>query len=68
MTNLAVVYGKAIMAVQGVSIGVTEGTITTILGINGAGKSTVLRAIAGFLPSENVEICDGDIDLQTAKR
>ena len=46
--KLAVVYHHAITAIQGVSLTVHEGQIVAILGTNGAGKSTTLRALSGF--------------------
>ena len=47
--NLTVSYG-AIKAVRGISLEVAEGEIVTLIGANGAGKSTTLRAISGMLP------------------
>ncbi len=46
--NLNVYYG-AIHALQGISFGVEEGEIVTLIGANGAGKSTILRTISGLL-------------------
>jgi len=46
--NLAVNYG-AIQAVQGISFHVQEGEIVTLIGANGAGKSTTLKTISGLL-------------------
>lgn len=46
--NLAVAYGK-IVAVKDISMTVNEGEIVTLLGSNGAGKSTTLRSISGLL-------------------
>ena len=46
--NLHVYYG-AIHAVKGVSLEVNEGEIVTLIGANGAGKSTVLNTISGLL-------------------
>ena len=57
--GLEVVYGHAIRAIQGVSFAVQEGTIVGLVGLNGAGKTTTIRAISGFLPTENVRITDG---------
>lgn len=47
--DLSVAYGK-IIAVKSLSLEVHEGEIVTLLGSNGAGKSTTLRAISGLLP------------------
>jgi branched-chain amino acid transport system ATP-binding protein len=59
--GLEVVYGHAIRAIQGVSLSVAEGQIVGLVGLNGAGKTTTIRAISGFLPTENVRITDGRI-------
>lgn len=48
LRNLHVHYG-AIHALQGVSLSVEAGQIVTLIGCNGAGKSTTLRAISGLL-------------------
>lgn len=48
VNNLHVYYG-AIHALQGISFTVDEGEIVTLIGANGAGKSTTLRAISGLL-------------------
>jgi branched-chain amino acid transport system ATP-binding protein len=62
--QLEVVYNRVATAIQGVSLDVTEGEIVALVGTNGAGKTTTLRAISGFLPSENVAITDGAITLR----
>ncbi len=59
--NLEVTYGRVIVAVQGVSLKVPEGSIVALLGTNGAGKSTTLRAISGFLPVDDAQIRKGSI-------
>ncbi|MBI4255572.1 MAG: ATP-binding cassette domain-containing protein, partial [Candidatus Rokubacteria bacterium] len=46
--DLAVYYGKR-RAVEGVSLTVGRGEIVTLLGANGSGKSTTLRAISGLV-------------------
>jgi len=48
--NLRVNYGN-IRALHGISLTIEEGEIVTIIGANGAGKSTTLRAISGLVPT-----------------
>lgn len=59
--KLEVVYQRAITAIQGVSLSVEEGQIVAVLGTNGAGKSTTLRAISGFLGIDDARVTDGSI-------
>ena len=61
--NLQVVYGGAIEAVRDVSLEVRPGKIVALLGSNGAGKSTVLKAISGVLDAEDGVIEKGAIHL-----
>jgi branched-chain amino acid transport system ATP-binding protein len=56
-----VVYSRVIVAVQGVSLKVPAQSIVALLGTNGAGKSTTVRAISGFLPVDDAEIRKGSI-------
>lgn len=53
--NIVVHYG-GVEAVKGVSIEAEMGSITTLIGANGAGKSTCLRAISGLVPLTSGEI------------
>lgn len=53
--NIEVAYGK-IVAVNDVSLNVNEGEIVTLIGSNGAGKSTTLRTISGLLKPKKGEI------------
>jgi branched-chain amino acid transport system ATP-binding protein len=53
--NLNVYYG-AIHAIKGISFEVAEGEIVTLIGANGAGKSTVLGTISGLLRSKTGSI------------
>ena len=59
--KLEVVYHRAITAVRGISLSVSKGQIVSILGTNGAGKSTTLRAISGFLGIDDARVTDGSI-------
>lgn len=53
--NLRVHYGK-VEAVKGVSIGLKQGQIVTLIGANGAGKSSILKAISGLVRPSGGEI------------
>lgn len=55
MRNASVSYGK-ISAIRNISMNVLEGSIVTIIGANGAGKSTTLRAMSGLSPLKSGEI------------
>lgn len=55
LDNLYVSYG-GIRAVKGISLEVPEGEIVTLIGANGAGKSTILRAISGLVKAESGKI------------
>jgi branched-chain amino acid transport system ATP-binding protein len=55
VTNLSAHYGN-IMALKGLSLEVPEGEIVTILGANGAGKTSTLRAISGVIAATGGEI------------
>ena len=61
IANLQVIYDDAIEAVRDVSLSVEKGRIVALLGSNGAGKSTILKALSGVLYSEHGEIRSGSI-------
>jgi len=67
--GLTVRYG-AIEAVRGVSLAVHDGEIATLLGANGAGKSSVLNAIMGMVPAAGgrVVLAGDDVAGQTPER
>ena len=50
LENLVVNYG-AIKAIKGISLSVSDGSIVTLIGANGAGKSTTLRCISCIVKS-----------------
>ena len=56
--DLHVSYG-AIKAVRGISFDINEGEIVTLIGANGAGKSTTLNTVAGLIKPES-----GSIELE----
>ncbi|HZA24433.1 MAG TPA: ATP-binding cassette domain-containing protein, partial [Dehalococcoidia bacterium] len=49
LNNVEVIYDQVILVLKGVSLEVPEGRIVALLGANGAGKSTTLKAISGLL-------------------
>lgn len=64
VNNLEAVYQKMILALRGMSLHVPEGKIVALLGSNGAGKSTTLKAISGLLSGDGGKITDGTIEYQ----
>ncbi len=62
VNNIEVIYSDVILVLKGLSLEVKEGQIVTILGNNGAGKSTTLKAISGLLKAEDGEVTDGSIE------
>lgn len=61
INNLKIVYDGAIEAVRDVSLAVPQGAIVALLGSNGAGKSSILKAVSGVLAIEEGEIEKGAI-------
>ncbi len=59
--NLEVVYNEVVLVIRGLSLKVMEGSIVALLGANGAGKSTTLKAISGLLNAEDGKINKGNI-------
>src|SRR2546425_12710258 len=64
LNNIEVIYDDVILVLKGVSLSVREGGITTLLGANGAGKSTTLKAISGLLRAERGEVTKGSIEFK----
>ena len=62
LNNIEVIYDKVILVLRGVSIEARAGGITAVLGANGAGKTTSLKAISGVLHSERGEVTRGTIE------
>jgi len=61
LNNVEVIYNDVILVLKGMSLEVPQGQIVALLGSNGAGKSTTLKAISGLLKPENGEVTDGEI-------
>ena len=67
VSNIEVVYMEVILVLKGVSLEVPDGAIIALLGANGGGKSTTLKAISGLLKPEEGEVTDGTIEFNGAK-
>lgn len=61
LNNVEVIYSDVILAVKGVSLAVPEGKCVALLGGNGAGKSTTLKAISGVIKAEDGRVTSGTI-------
>ena len=62
VSNIEVIYMEVILVLKGVSLEVPDGAIISLLGANGGGKSTTLKAISGLLKPEEGEVTDGSIE------
>ena len=62
VNNIEVIYDHVIQVLKGVSLQVPAGGIVALLGANGAGKSTTLKAIGGLLRTERGDVTRGSID------
>jgi len=67
LNNIEVVYNHVILVLKGVSLSVPTGRIVALLGANGAGKSTTLKAISNLLRAERGEVTKGSILFQGAE-
>jgi branched-chain amino acid transport system ATP-binding protein len=61
VNNIEVVYSDVILVLRGLSLAVPPGEIVALLGANGAGKSTTLKAISGLLRTEDGAITRGEV-------
>jgi branched-chain amino acid transport system ATP-binding protein len=61
VNNIEVIYDDVILVLKGLSLEVPKGRIVALLGSNGAGKSTTLKAVSGLLRTEEGEVTDGSI-------
>jgi len=64
VNSIEVIYDHVILVLKGVSLHVSEGGIVALLGANGAGKSTTLKAVSGLLRTERGEVTKGTIEFQ----
>ncbi len=61
VNNIAVIYDHVILVLKGVSLEVPQGGIVALLGANGAGKSTTLKAVSNLLGAERGDVTKGSI-------
>jgi branched-chain amino acid transport system ATP-binding protein len=61
VTDLAVTYNHAIGALHGVSFSLERGKVLALLGANGAGKTTALKAVSNLLPAERGQVTAGRV-------
>jgi branched-chain amino acid transport system ATP-binding protein len=64
VNGIEVIYDHVILVLKGVSLQVPAGGIVALLGANGAGKSTTLKAISGLLHTERGDVTKGAIEFQ----
>ncbi|MDY6969798.1 MAG: ABC transporter ATP-binding protein [Spirochaetota bacterium] len=62
LNNIEVKYQNVILVLRGVTIEVPDGHVVSLLGANGAGKSTVIKAVSGMLYPEEGRVTDGSIE------
>jgi branched-chain amino acid transport system ATP-binding protein len=67
LNNIEVIYNDVILVLKGMSLAVPQGKIIALLGSNGAGKSTTLKAISGLLKPEDGVVTDGEILFEDEK-
>jgi len=61
LNNVEVIYDRVALAIKGVSLDVPQGGMVALLGANGAGKSTTLKAISGLLKPERGMVTRGEV-------
>ena len=61
VASIEVIYNHVILVLKGVSLAVPDGSIVALLGANGAGKSTTLKAISNLLRTERGEVTKGQV-------
>jgi branched-chain amino acid transport system ATP-binding protein len=64
LANVEVRYEHVVLVLKGLSLEVPSGHIVALVGGNGAGKSTALKAISGLLKSEGGQVTDGSIEFE----
>jgi len=64
LVNVEVRYHEVILVIRGISLEVQQGQIVSLLGANGAGKTTILKAISGILHHEDGKVSEGFVKFE----
>ena len=67
LNNIEVIYDNIILVLKGVYMDIPRGKIVTLLGSNGAGKSTTLKAISGVIKPERGAVTRGSVEFEGAR-
>src|SRR5262245_62443801 len=67
LNNVEVIYDHVILVLKGVSLSVPKGAIVALLGANGAGKSTTLKAISNLLLAERGKVTKGSVEFMAER-
>ena len=67
VNNIEVIYDHVILVLKGVSLQVPKGKVVALLGANGAGKSTTLKAISNILAAERGDVTKGSIEYKSER-
>jgi branched-chain amino acid transport system ATP-binding protein len=64
LVNVEVRFHESILVIRGVSLEVLQRQIVSLLGANGAGKTTILKAISGILSPDDGKVSDGFVEFE----
>ena len=67
VNNIEVIYDHVILVLKGVSLQVPQGKIVALLGANGAGKSTTMKAISTLLRGERGDVTKGSVEFKNER-
>jgi branched-chain amino acid transport system ATP-binding protein len=67
LNNVEVIYDHVILVLKGVSLSIPKGAIVALLGANGAGKSTTLKAISNLLLAERGKVTKGAVEFMGSR-
>jgi len=67
LVNVEVRYHEVILVIRGISLEIQPGQIISLLGANGAGKTTILKAISGILHHEDGKVSEGFVNFEGSR-